>query len=307
MAADHWLRAWDQPWFMAPLIWRDQHIGAIILGRARVTRELASEDYDLLEILALQIASYVAEERATRTLMETQRFERLSKQFTFVAHDLKNLVSQLSLIVQNAKEHGANPDFQRDAMATIGHCADKMRSMLLRVRETAETENAGQSVDIGEIVAEIADKTRRIYPALQVLGIERSLMVNVDRLGFMSVMQNLLQNAMDAAGPTGQVAVRCISDNRGSVEVEVSDSGPGMSLDFIRDELFRPFASTKQDGFGIGMYQVRDLIGRWQGTMTVESEPGAGTRIRIALPLGEHAGIRDRSGIGGKTWPNAVC
>ena len=56
---------------------------------------------------------------------------------------------------------------------------------------------------------------------------------------------------------------------------------------FIRDHLFRPFASTKTTGYGIGMYQTRDLIERWGGHLEIESEVGTGTTARVLMPLAE--------------------
>jgi len=67
--------------------------------------------------------------------------------------------------------------------------------------------------------------------------------------------------------------------------VSVTDTGPGMSEEFVRTSLFTPFRSTKDGGWGIGLYQVRDIIERHQGTITVSSAPGQGTTFRVRLPL----------------------
>ena len=65
---------------------------------------------------------------------------------------------------------------------------------------------------------------------------------------------------------------------------------------FVRDHLFRPFASTKSTGYGIGMYQTRDLIERWGGHLEIESEVGTGTTARVLMPLAEnHATLEEQA------------
>jgi signal transduction histidine kinase len=66
--------------------------------------------------------------------------------------------------------------------------------------------------------------------------------------------------------------------------IEVADTGCGMSAAFVRDELFRPFSSTKASGFGVGAYEARQLIRAMGGELSVDSREGEGTRFRIALP-----------------------
>ena len=69
-----------------------------------------------------------------------------------------------------------------------------------------------------------------------------------------------------------------------SVLIDIIDEGPGMSADFIRDRLFRPFATTKTGGHGIGAYQARELLRAAGGDLLVLSRPGAGTTMRLLLP-----------------------
>ena len=65
----------------------------------------------------------------------------------------------------------------------------------------------------------------------------------------------------------------------------VADDGPGMTPEFIRDTLFRPFGTTKKSGYGIGAYQARELIRQMGGRLEVTSAEGEGTRVHIYLPL----------------------
>jgi signal transduction histidine kinase len=68
------------------------------------------------------------------------------------------------------------------------------------------------------------------------------------------------------------------------VVIEVIDQGPGMTPEFIRDSLFRPFATSKAGGSGIGAYQAREMSRAAGGDVVVVSEPGVGTTMRVVLP-----------------------
>jgi C4-dicarboxylate-specific signal transduction histidine kinase len=67
------------------------------------------------------------------------------------------------------------------------------------------------------------------------------------------------------------------------ITIDISDNGPGMELSFVRDELFRPFRSTKDSGLGIGAFQTRELIRAAGGQLDVITNPGTGTTMRVTL------------------------
>ncbi len=283
-----WLRRLDDPWLLVPLFRDDDILGAVVLSEPRAPRPLTWEDEDLLSILGIQVGSYIAEEQASRALFEAQRFERLGQSFSFVAHDLKNLVSQLSLILQHAERHGGDPEFQRDTFATIGHSVERMRALLVRLRETSEREPVPAAVELRAVLADLVEPRRAVLPGLTVERIDDGLQVAVDRPGFTAALENLVQNAVEAAGPGGRVVVAAYAQGDHAV-VEIRDNGPGMTDSFIQDQLFRPFASTKSTGYGIGMYQTRETIHKWGGHLDLQSEIDVGTTVRVLIPLADNA------------------
>lgn len=98
------------------------------------------------------------------------------------------------------------------------------------------------------------------------------------------VLGHLVQNALDASTPNGKVWVE-IERKNDKAFIEVGDNGHGMSKEFIRDRLFKPFQSTKEAGMGIGAYESAQYIRELGGEMQVDSEPGQGTRITVSVPL----------------------
>jgi signal transduction histidine kinase len=95
---------------------------------------------------------------------------------------------------------------------------------------------------------------------------------------------HLLQNAVEASEPGSPIAIEVGSEGlRGTIAVV--DSGRGMSAQFVRNGLFRPFVSTKENGFGIGVCEARDHARAMGGRLDVESREGLGSRFTISLPL----------------------
>jgi signal transduction histidine kinase len=82
------------------------------------------------------------------------------------------------------------------------------------------------------------------------------------------------------------VSVRLHDDGAHAI-LEVTDAGVGMSSEFVRERLFKPFETTKQGGMGIGVYESSQYIGAIGGQIFIDSEPARGTRVRVLLPRGE--------------------
>jgi hypothetical protein len=112
--------------------------------------------------------------------------------------------------------------------------------------------------------------------------------VLLDRDQMMRVVANLLTNAREALGGSGQIDLEATEgrgpDGRAWVRIAVRDTGRGMSEDFIRTSLFRPFTSTKSAGLGIGLVQCRGIVEAHGGTITVDSRPGHGTTFTVVIP-----------------------
>jgi signal transduction histidine kinase len=112
----------------------------------------------------------------------------------------------------------------------------------------------------------------------------------LDRVQIGRVLVNLLVNAREALGGSGRIGVRAISvtgaDGSREAVIEVSDTGRGMSEEFIRTKLFKPFSTTKKGGLGVGLAQCRGIVEAHGGTIDARSRPGEGTMFTVRLPGG---------------------
>jgi putative PEP-CTERM system histidine kinase len=278
-----WPFASDNAWLAVPLSHRREIVGFVLLDRANHTVSLNWEAFDLLRATGRQAASYLAEERSTRVLRDTELLTQYSKRFAFVVHDIKNLASQLNLIVSNAKRYIDDPEFQRDMLQTVEDSVARMNNLLSQLKADdvpRAPRLLNPSVVIGAVAAEFAGG--RV--AVEIRNDTGPCAVAIDPDRLRSALTHLLQNAIEASYPIGRVL---ISSRRLGAQllIEVIDKGPGMDDAFIRNELFMPFRSTKSGGYGIGAFQTRELIRMAGGDLEVISGKGFGTTMRIILPL----------------------
>jgi len=202
---------------------------------------------------------------------------------TFVVHDLKNLVSQLSLMMRNAEKHRDNPEFQRDMIDTVNFSVQKMRLLLQKLSRSESPEHVAP-LALARLVKQ-AVALKAAYEPMPVLEIEdAALKVVADAERLERVIGHLIQNAIEATPPDGSVSVH-LARQDGSVLIRIADSGEGMSEEFIRERLFKPFDSTKSAGMGIGVFESREYIQELGGQLVVASTPRVGTTFTILLPL----------------------
>jgi signal transduction histidine kinase len=276
---------------------------------------LDREVFQLLRVVGREVASRVAEERAARFLSQTRDLRDYSQRFAFVLHDIKNVSGQLSMLLANAEVHADNPEFQRDMLATVRASVGKILGILTRLR-AGRQESGGASFDPVERlrkIVEISGVTGSRYrqngltsvqiaggrshfaecstapqpvPAPPVAVTPVSVVIDIE--SFDAVATHLLNNAIEAStdfpGIDPRVRVE-VTREASTLAIDIIDTGPGMTPEFIRDELFRPFGSTKGGGHGIGAFQARELLREAGGDLLVLSRIGSGTTMRLLLPM----------------------
>lgn len=285
-----WAQSEPQAWLMIPLI-RDQFIGCIVTRQSRASRKLDWEDHDLLKTIGMQAASYLAEQSSQVALSEAEQFDAFNRRFAFIMHDLKNLVSQLSLLSRNVERHGSDPEFQKDMAETLQSSVAKINALLARLHQAPDSEQSLAPVDVSKILDQVVKAKRAAHDALNVTA-DPGLIAIADAHRLEQVLTHLVQNAVDASSPDAPIALSARA-NADQVEITVEDQGCGMSADFVQKQLFKPFASTKTAGFGIGAYEARELTRQMKGELSVTSEVGKGTRFILSFP---REGAQDLSG-----------
>ncbi|MFM6854252.1 MAG: XrtA/PEP-CTERM system histidine kinase PrsK [Sphingopyxis sp.] len=277
-----WMRADRALWIAVPLVHLERVEGVVLLARAPIDRALDWEDFDLLKVAGRQAASHLAQARGAEALSESARFEEFHRRFAFMMHDVKNLASQMALLSRNVERHGDNPDFREDMVATLRLSADRLAQMMQRLSQQERVRiDTLAPVDIGMVATRIAGIKRAAH-RVEVTGTAPAR-ARGDYDTVEQLLSHLVQNAIDASPADRPVTLR-LGGDAGHVVVSVEDHGVGMSPEFIRSDLFRPFSSTKDGGFGIGAYQARQLAQAMGGALSVESREGEGSRFTLTLP-----------------------
>ena len=278
-----WLDELPDAWLVVPLLAGNQLLGFVVLARPRAQVALDWEVRDLLKTAARQAAGFLAQMHATEALLEARKFDAFNRMSAFVVHDLKNIITQLSLMMKNAERHRDNPEFQQDMLLTVESSLDKMRQMMLQLREGAKPAGVASGVELATILQRIETAARQRGRRLD-LQIEDKVATRGHEERLERVIGHLVQNALDATPGSGRVWVR-LAQSAGRALLEVGDTGAGMSADFIQHRLFRPFNSTKTSGMGIGSYESFQYIKELGGSIDVKSEVGQGTLVTLLMPL----------------------
>jgi putative PEP-CTERM system histidine kinase len=274
--------AFPRLWLIIPLLHhRAGLVGAVLLDQPRAPFHLDREVFDLLRMLGREVAMFLAERRAAERIAEQVRIEAYASRFAFVAHDVKTVGSQLSLLLANAETHLQDPDFQRDMLMTVRAAAERIHTLIARLRAPAEA--AAPSVT-DPLVRLRAIATRCRHPVEIEHDGAAPPSIPMPAEHFDSAVTHLLDNAIEAS-PPGRPVRLSLAQEEGRLLLAITDAGPGMSAEFVRDTLFRPLASAKPGGSGIGAWQARELLRRAGGELDVLTRPGGGTTMRLRLPL----------------------
>ena len=280
-----WLQDIPQAWLIVPLTVADDMIGFVVLARARARMDVNWEVNDLLKTAGRQAASFLAQMQATEALLEVRKFDAFNRMSAFVVHDLKNVVTQLSLMMKNAKRLHNNPEFQQDMLMTVENSLDRMRQLMLQLREGATPPGTAVGVDLEAIIHRIEsvahERGRKLDLVVAEPVVTRGHEERLER-----VIGHMVQNAFDATESTDRVWLK-LDRVSGQALIEVGDTGLGMTPEFIRDRLFKPFQTTKKAGMGIGAYESFQYVQELGGKITVESSINQGTIVTMLLPLFE--------------------
>jgi signal transduction histidine kinase len=236
---------------------------------------------------------------------ETRQFESFLRLSAMLTHDLKNAIASLSLLVRNMEHQFHREEFRADAMRSLTEAADKLRNLVSKLSEPVRSMSGEfglpRPTNLIPVIRRVLDTAAGPYSTQHQIAtrLPESLIASVDAERMEKVVENLVLNAFEAMGSeTGTLTVEAapLSDER--VFFSVRDTGPGMSEEFQRRQLFRPFATTKRKGVGLGLYTCREVVRAHGGEIEVESQKGVGTCFRVVLPSKQ---ITDREGTKGRT------
>jgi hypothetical protein len=259
------------------------------VGKKLGGKQFGLEDKHLLETIANQLAELIVKSRLSTELLEAREWESFNRVSSFLIHDLKNLATQQSMVLQNARELGGNADFVRDAFSTFTHTTEKMIHLIANLSvQKNQLITRHEPVNVVELLRNTFEdlKLEQRKGVQLILDVPRRATqptVSGDPELLQKAFTNVLLNAVQSL-PEGEGTIEVsVQKPNGNVVTAVSDTGHGISPDTLKN-LFRPFKTTKKDGTGIGLCHTRTIVESHGGRIHVESQPAKGTKVEIVLP-----------------------
>lgn len=283
---DPWIAEQDNLWLVVPMFVGRDLFGFIMLLKPWLVPKLNFEDHDLLKTVGRHVGSHIKQADSDRRLAESSQFGTYHRLSAFLMHDLNNLIAQQSLVVKNAEKFRHDPKFVDDTIDTIAHSVSRMRRLMEQLSGNTQTPKTVR-VNIRDVLEKAARRSEPRKPAPALRFDDAELLVDADAERLTVVIEHLIRNAQDATDSDGTLTIDAGALD-GVVQISISDTGCGMTPEFISERLFRPFDSTKgSESMGIGAYQAREYVRMLRGQLDVRSAPGEGTTFTLRLPAAE--------------------
>jgi len=285
--------------FIAKPIVKDVLLNAV--GRAAEKKRLTDEKRRLeqeikryAEELEMRVDERTAELIETHKRLVTQeRIAALGRAAAQVAHEVKNPLAGLLLYSMHLKSKASNfsegEAYLVDKIVeTINHLISRVEQILGFARPVSLTLSSG---NFNQIINDILELLRPQLTANKVevrLSMAQSAYAMIDEGSMRGALMNLILNAIEAMPQGGTLSIT-VDQTDETLRIEIADTGSGISEEEAK-KIFEPFYTTKEQGLGLGMPYSKKIIDQHGGTISLDSRPGEGTTISIALPAGKKEG-----------------
>ncbi len=298
-------------WLMVPFKYMNACSHIVMLAVPRTQLMINWEVQDILIMAGRQLATHLIQNKNAKALAVAKQFEAYNQFSTFIIHDLKNIDTQLKLMAINKQKHGDNPKFIKSVYQTIDNLSDKFSKLINQVKTPGKTKS--EKLSLSKILKRVVSLRAHQNPKPTLNWQVSYDDIEIEGIGneFTNILCHLVENAQQATGDSGLITISIAMQDK-VVTIKIKDTGQGMSANFIRNQLFRPFISTKgKKGMGIGVYQAKTYVQSHKGTIQVHSELGQGTEFCIRLPVmhvvtGKHINYCEKDGINSKNKEEVV-
>jgi two-component system, NtrC family, sensor kinase len=274
---------------LAPLARVTARAEAVARGDLRPRPVVPSND-EIGELAATFEGMVQAIARARAEVVQAERLAAVGKLAARITHEIKNPLSALGLNLELLEEEvGAAPEAgeARQLLAAIRGEVDRLSELANRYLGLARRQKPDpQPGDVGDLVADVLRFMRPELERAKVrVAFERDEgvpEVRVDEAQIKQALVNLIGNAREAMRGGGELTVGVSAAGEGAVEIRVDDTGGGIP-EKMRGSLFEPFATSKEQGTGLGLPITREIVEAHGGTIEYEGI-ARGTRFRVRLP-----------------------
>lgn len=272
---------------LAPIAIGSQLIGIIGLGPEYTGGEYGYDDFDLLAALGTQTASAMLAVRMAEELARAREQQAWNRLSAFVLHDIKNAATMLSLLQENAPDHIHEPEFQQDMLELVDDALKRMgrvEQQLGALKDEIAPE--WQNLELNIFLLDCIHQVKKKLPSMEVtIECSNGIEINSDPELLGSVFENLLLNAFEAGGEETAVTILVERlDGSDQILMKIIDNGPGIDTNLLPDFLFEPFRTSKDEGSGIGLWQVKGVVASLRGNISASNSSDGGAQFNISLP-----------------------
>jgi len=272
---------------MVPVAIGENFVGIIGLGPEYTGGTYGKDDFDLLSAISSQAASALIAVRTAEELAKAREQSAWNTLSAFVLHDIKNAATMLSLVQANAPQHIDNPEFQQDMMASIEDALKRMTKVQARLNTLkGDIEPAIRDFSARRLLQICCDATGKKLSRLKIrIECEQDFTLPTDPDFMAVIVENLFINALEAnSGGDTSVSIKIEKTDNRQAQIAFTDNGPGIATQLLPDQLFEPFITSKVNGSGIGLWQVRQLVESLNGRISAQNAEEGGARFLLFIP-----------------------
>jgi len=260
-------------------------IGFIAVGQENPGTPYGQDDIDLLSAVASQASAALMSARYAKNLAENKELDTYNRMSATVLHDLKNAAGHLSLILQNAPKHMDQAEFRKDMLDTISESLariDKVMSKFKTIPGHVEIHMKTFKIKpfLEELLARLRPRLEHIHVIHDFKG-PFELTTDPDILE--KILENIMVNATEAVGDDGVITIATGIEGDSPV-FTITDNGIGMTDEYIQEKLFKPFQTTKKEGTGLGLWQVKNMADQLRARVDVKPNQDRGVTVSVWLP-----------------------
>lgn len=243
----------------------------------------------LLDFVTEQVLEEERRSLEAERMAHVQRVETIGMLAAGVAHDLSNFLAIITTYAAAAARSKIEP---RDALGAISEASESAVRLTKSLSGLARARTARSQLDLSRLIPATAQLLRRALPneiSVQVEAPNEPLVVLADAVDIQQALVNLILNARDAMPAGGELLVKLFRDGS-SARIAVKDTGVGIPA-AIQAKVFDRFFTTKapDQGTGLGLALVSEMVERHEGSVRLTSEVGVGTEIVLTFPLSDEA------------------
>jgi len=268
-----------------PLLARDEVLGEIVLDNAITRTPITSSDIKLAGLCGLIAGNYIYSTTLHRKLLDMEKMAAMGEMAMFVTHQLRNPIVAIGGFTDQLLKPDVPEEKKLRNLTIIRDEVRRLEDIIFQMGHFLKVSlKEPVYFDPGPVLAGVFDspevQTKSQGYVLNV-KLEPCLpQILCDPTSFGEVVRNLLDNAFEATPPGGMVTVRGYRKNSGWFVLSIRDTGKGISNP-DKDQLFRPFFSTKEKGMGLGLPFTKRVMDTCDGKIEVQSRVGKGALFKL--------------------------